>query len=176
MERYTIENNITKGMSLLIIGLYEAHLPVSNLKKSIEFYTDLGLDFDHSVEDKIAFLWIEKDKSWLGLWETDKVEIEYHPSIRHIAFQVSLEGLKNSISWLKHKGYEPREAFGFEPLEPFVMAHNGYAHAKIHFNDPDGNSLEFICLGNIRSSRTISRYAARCVGTHLLRVVSILKL
>lgn len=132
-------------MSLLIIGLYEAHLPVSNLKKSIEFYTDLGLEFDHSVEDKIAFLWIEKDKSWLGLWETDKVEIEYHPSIRHIAFQVSLEGLKNSVSWLKHKGYEPREAFGFEPLEPFVMAHNGYAHAKIHFNDPDGNSLEFIC-------------------------------
>lgn len=86
----------------MIIGLYEAHLPVSNLKKSIEFYIDLGLDFDHSVEDKIAFLWIEKDKSWLGLWETDKVEIEYHPSIRHIAFQVSLERLKNSVSWLKH--------------------------------------------------------------------------
>ncbi|MFJ7981595.1 hypothetical protein ACIQ1D_15065 [Lysinibacillus xylanilyticus] len=80
----------------------------------------------------------------MGLWETNKVEIEYHPSIRHIAFQVSLIGLKNSVSWLKHKGYEPREAFGFEPLEPFV-SHNGYAHAKIHFNDPDGNSLELIC-------------------------------
>ncbi|MDF9759906.1 hypothetical protein OKW24_001679 [Peribacillus simplex] len=41
-------------------------------------------------------------------------------------------------------GYSPREAFGFEPIEPFVMPHGEYAHAKIHFNDPDGNSLEFI--------------------------------
>lgn len=129
----------------MIKGLYEAHLPVSNLKRSIEFYKELGLEFDHSVEDRLAFLWIERDKSWLGLWETDKVELEYHPSIRHIAFQVSLEGLKNSVSWLKSKGYEPREAFGFEPVEPFVMAYDNYAHAKIHFNDPDGNSLELIC-------------------------------
>ncbi|MGN4128210.1 hypothetical protein ACMGD3_24875 [Lysinibacillus sphaericus] len=43
-----------------------------------------------------------------------------------------MEGLKKSVSWLKNKGYEPREAFGFEPLEPFGMAHNGYAHAKIY--------------------------------------------
>ena len=90
-------------------------------------------------------MWIVKDNSWLGLWKNDNVELEYHPSIRHIAFQVSLEGLKNSVSWLKNKGYQPREAFGFEPIEPFVMPHKDYAHAKIHFNDPDGNSLEFIC-------------------------------
>jgi len=43
------------------------------------------------------------------------------------------------------RGYEPREAFGFEPTEPFVMAIDIHAHAKIQFNDPDGNSLEFIC-------------------------------
>ena len=55
------------------------------------------------MDGKIAFLWIEKNKSWLGLWETDKVELEYHPSIRHIAFQVSLEGLKKSVSWIKVK-------------------------------------------------------------------------
>lgn len=129
----------------MIIGLYEAHLPVSDLKRSIEYYKGLGLEFSHSHDDRLAFFWIEKNKSWLGLWETDKVELEYHPSIRHIAFQVSLEGLKNSVAWLKEKGYDPREAFGFQPIEPFVMAHNGMAHAKIHFNDPDGNSLEFIC-------------------------------
>lgn len=129
----------------MIKGLYEAHLPVRNLEQSIEFYKNLGLEYDHSVDNKIAFLWIEKDKSWLGLWETDKVELEYHPSIRHIAFQVTLEGLRGSVAWLKGKGYEAREAFGFEPIEPFVMAHDDYAHAKIHFNDPDGNSLELIC-------------------------------
>lgn len=129
----------------MIKGLYEAHLPVRDLNRSIEFYEGLGLEFDHRVEDSLAFLWIEKDKSWLGLWETEKVEVEYHPSLRHIAFEVSLSGLKDSVVWLKNKGYEPREAFGFEPIEPFVMPHKEYAHAKIHFNDPDGNSLEFIC-------------------------------
>lgn len=129
----------------MIKGLYEAHLPVSDLNRSIEFYKGLGLQFDHRIEDRVAFLWIEKDKSWLGLWETDKVEVEYHPSIRHIAFEVSLSDLKNSVAWLNNKGYAPREAFGFEPTEPFVMPNIDYGHAKIHFNDPDDNSLELIC-------------------------------
>ncbi|MGB6409431.1 MAG: VOC family protein [Planococcus donghaensis] len=133
----------------MIKGLYEAHLPVSNLSRSIEFYKELGLEFDHQVGENLAFLWIEKDKSWLGLWRTDKVELEYHPSIRHIAFDVSLDGLKKSVEWLKSRGITPRKAFGFEPTEPFVMPTEDHAHAKIHFNDPDGNSLEFICkLGN----------------------------
>ncbi|WP_067727412.1 VOC family protein [Oceanobacillus damuensis] len=129
----------------MIEGLFEAHLPVSDLERSIDFYSNLGLELDHIVEDRLAFLWIEKDKSWLGLWESDKVELDYHPSIRHIAFQVSLQGLKDSVAWLESKGYKPREAFGFEPIEPFVMPQKDYATAKIHFNDPDGNSLEFIC-------------------------------
>lgn len=129
----------------MILGLYEAHLPVSDLKRSIAFYEGLGLELDHTVEDRLAFLSIERDKSWLGLWDTDKVEVEYHPSLRHIAFQVSLDGLKDSVRWLTSKGYKPREAFGFLPTEPFVMPHAEYAHAKIYFNDPDGNSLEFIC-------------------------------
>ncbi|GAQ19591.1 glyoxalase family protein [Oceanobacillus picturae] len=139
----------------MIKGLYEAHLPVSNLKQSIEYYKGLGLEFSHSHEDRLAFFWIEKDKSWLGLWETDKVELDYHPSIRHIAFQVTLEGLKNSVSWLHEREYKPREAFGFKPIEPFVMAHSGMAHAKIHFNDPDGNSLEFIC--NLPNPKNITK-------------------
>lgn len=130
----------------MIKGLYEAHLPVSNLEKSIEFYEGLGLQFDHKVGDNLAFLWIIKDQSWLGLWETEKVDLDYHPSIRHIAFEVSLEGLKGSVAWLTNKGYQPREAFGFDPSEPFVMPNiNGFGHAKIHFNDRDGNSLELIC-------------------------------
>lgn len=80
----------------------------------------------------------------MSLWVTDKVNLDYHPSIRHIAFTVSLEGLKSSVKWLTERGYTPRAAFGFEATEPFVMALE-HAHAKIHFNDPDGNSLEFIC-------------------------------
>ncbi|MDQ0430309.1 catechol 2,3-dioxygenase-like lactoylglutathione lyase family enzyme [Planomicrobium stackebrandtii] len=129
----------------MIKGLYEAHLPVSDLDRSIQFYEGLGLEFDHCIEGRVAFLWIEKEKSWLGLWQTEKVELDYHPSIRHIAFQVELEDLKISIAWLKDKGISARKAFGFEPTEPFVMPNDGYGHAKVHFDDPDGNSLEFIC-------------------------------
>ena len=50
-------------------------LPVSDLKRSIDFYTGLGLELDHIVEDRLAFLWIVKDKSWLGIWKTDNVNL-----------------------------------------------------------------------------------------------------
>lgn len=129
----------------MIKGLCEAHLPVSNLEKSIAFYKKIGLILDHIVDNKIAFLWVEENKSWIGLWETDKVNHEYHPSIRHLAFQVELEDLKVVVEWLKERNIYAREAFGFKPVEPFVMARNDYAHAKIHFDDPDGNSIELIC-------------------------------
>lgn len=46
----------------MIRGLYEAHLPVSNLKKSIEFYQNLGLELAWRGEDG-AFFWIEKRRA-----------------------------------------------------------------------------------------------------------------
>lgn len=128
----------------MIKGLYEAHLPVSDLNQSIKFYQNLGLEYSHQIKGKVAFLWIENDKSWLGLWQTDNVALNYHPSIRHIAFQVDLNDLKNFKEWLDERNIKAREAFGFQPEEPFVMPNDKFAHAKIHFNDPDGNSLELI--------------------------------
>ncbi len=65
----------------MINGLYEAHLPVRNLKQSIAFYEGLGLTLDHIIDDRLAFLWIIKEESWLGLWVADQVELDYHPSI-----------------------------------------------------------------------------------------------
>ncbi|WP_342587606.1 hypothetical protein [Alteribacter populi] len=44
----------------MIKGLYEAHLPVSDLEEAIAFYIGLGLEFDHKVEDRLAFIWIER--------------------------------------------------------------------------------------------------------------------
>lgn len=58
---------------------------------------------------------------------------------------MELEDLKVVVEWLKERNIYAREAFGFKPVEPFVMARNDYAHAKIHFDDPDGNSIELIC-------------------------------
>ncbi|MFG6117734.1 MULTISPECIES: VOC family protein [Thalassobacillus] len=128
----------------MIKGLYEAHLPVSNMEKSIEFYRKLGLDLAHRG-DAVTFFWIEKGKSWLGLWESDKVETPYHPSLRHIAFQVELDDLMKAKDWLEERGAKVKNAFGFEPeQQPLVLPNNPQTHAALYFHDPDGNSLEFI--------------------------------
>jgi len=50
----------------MIKGLYESHLPVSNLDESILFYESLGLKL-YKRYDSIAFFWIVEGQSWLGL-------------------------------------------------------------------------------------------------------------
>ena len=125
----------------MIKGLYESHLPVSNLGDSILFYESLGLKL-YKRYDSIAFFWIVEDQSWLGLWEGDEYQTKYHPSLRHIAFQIDMDDLEKSIEWLKDKGISPRKSFGMEPIEPIVLPDQ--AHAVVYFDDPDKNSLELI--------------------------------
>ncbi|KMY48565.1 VOC family protein [Peribacillus loiseleuriae] len=128
----------------MIKGLYEAHLPVSNLLNSIKFYKKLDLELAYQHE-KLAFFWIEKGHSWLGLWETDKVDTPYHPSLRHIAWHVDIKDIRNAKEWLESKGIQITPAFGFPPeKQPLVLLNKLNAHAAIYFQDPDGNSLELI--------------------------------
>lgn len=132
------------GYVPMIKGLYEAHLPVSNLQKSIEFYQKLDLEIAYQSE-RAVFFWIKKGKSWLGLWATDKVKTPYHPSLRHVAFQIDRKDMEKSKNWLKEKGIAIKPDFGFSGEEqPLVLNNNPQAHAAIYFEDPDGNSLEFI--------------------------------
>ncbi len=126
----------------MIKGLYEAHLPVSNIEVSIEFYKKLGLGLAWRDEDT-AFFWIEEGKSWLGLWQGDEYQTPYHPSLRHIAFGVSYEDLKNSLTWLKSIQVEAVPFSRRTSVEPFIRPNQG--NASVYFNDPDGNSLELIC-------------------------------
>lgn len=128
----------------MIKGLYEAHLPVRDLKRSIEFYASLDLELAYETP-KLAFFWIVKGQSWVGLWETEKAETPYHPSLRHIAFHVDVEAIRNAKEWLADRGIEGRAAFGFSPeQQPLVLPNRPFAHAAVYFHDPDGNSLEFI--------------------------------
>ncbi|PFU80094.1 extradiol dioxygenase [Bacillus cereus] len=126
----------------MIKGLYEAHLPVSNLQNSINFYRKLGLKLAWNDKDT-AFFWIEEGKSWLGLWEGNEYETQYHPSLRHIAFRVSYEDLKESLKWLDSIRIEAVPFGNRKLIEPFIRPHQG--NASVYFNDPDGNSLELIC-------------------------------
>lgn len=126
----------------MIKGLYEAHLPVKNLESSIEFYKRLGLKQAWRDEDT-AFFWITEGESWVGLWEGPEVETPYHPSLRHIAFRVTYEDLRNSLEWLESIGV-PAVPFGSRTsVQPFIRPHQG--NASVYFNDPDGNSLELMC-------------------------------
>lgn len=125
----------------MIKGLYETHLPVSNLETSISFYESIGLKL-YRRNPKTAFLWIVERENWLGLWEGDEYKTKYHPSLRHLAFKVEIIDVKNAITWLNDRGIQPRKDFDFEPIEPIVFP--SQAHASVFFHDPDGNSLEFI--------------------------------
>lgn len=128
----------------MIKGLYEAHLPVSDVRKSVAFFKKLGLELAYDGE-RVTFMWIEKGRSWLGLWQTAEVDLPYHPSIRHVAFYVELEGIQRAKEWLREKNIEVRETFDFSAdRQPLVLPNNPQAHAAIYFNDPDGNSLELI--------------------------------
>lgn len=125
----------------MIKGLYEAHLPVRNLEVSIPFYESLGLKLYNRYENT-AFFWIVEEQSWLGLWEGEEYTTPYHPSLRHIAFQVDFEFLHTSTQWLKDRSIEPVPFGNRITTEPFVRPNQG--NASIYFKDPDDNSIEFI--------------------------------
>jgi catechol 2,3-dioxygenase-like lactoylglutathione lyase family enzyme len=125
----------------MIKGLYEAHLPVSNIDNAIAFYQKLGLELAWR-NDKTVFFWIEKNKTWVGLWEGKEVNTTYHPSLRHIAFRIDYEDMKNAVSWIESIGATPRPFGNRTSVEPFVRPYQG--HACVYFNDPDGNSLELM--------------------------------
>ncbi|MBM7653554.1 catechol 2,3-dioxygenase-like lactoylglutathione lyase family enzyme [Neobacillus cucumis] len=63
----------------MIKGLYEAHLPVSDLERSIEFYEKLGLRLYKRYE-KVAFFGSKKEKVGLvyGKVQNQKYLITFH--------------------------------------------------------------------------------------------------
>lgn len=128
-----------------IQSLYETHLTVSDLDRSIAFYRDvLGLELAHRVPDRhAAFFWVgARERSMLGLWSIHSSPLRFR---LHISFRVDLEDMNRSIRALRQAGVEPRPAFGQPATEPIVFS--WMPAASVFFDDPDGHSLEFIaCL------------------------------
>jgi lactoylglutathione lyase len=131
-------------MSKMIKGLYETHLFVENLEKSIGFYKNvLGLQQCHIEEKrKAAFFWIGKTKeAMLGLWQKPKEEIDK----RHFAFRCDLEDvLYKSVDFLKTRNLRPYNFFNDNSEGPMVFA--WMPALAIYFDDPDGHCLEFIAV------------------------------
>ncbi|MEM8999450.1 MAG: VOC family protein [Bacteroidota bacterium] len=126
----------------MIKGLYETHLFVEQLERSIEFYgKTLELkQCRYEAERKAAFFWIGKDKqAMLGLWEKPKEEID----IRHFAFECEPEWVLNeSIAYLKSRHLHCRNFLNDGTERPMVFA--WMPAISIYFDDPDGHTLEFI--------------------------------
>ncbi|MGO4728339.1 MULTISPECIES: VOC family protein [unclassified Inquilinus] len=127
-----------------IQALYETHLTVSDLERSIAFYRDiLGLELAHRVPARhAAFFWVGvRERSMLGLWSIHSSPLRLR---LHISFRVDLDAVNRSIAALRQAGIEPRPAFGQPAHEPIVFS--WMPAASVFFDDPDGHSLEFIAL------------------------------
>lgn len=127
-----------------ITGLYETHLYVENLERSIAFYKNvLGLELcSYTDERRVAFFWIGKPKqAMLGLWEKPKKQID----IRHFAFSCTKEFILNeSVAFLKSHNLRPYNFLKNNKEEPMVFA--WMPAISIYFDDPDGHALEFIAI------------------------------
>lgn len=125
----------------MVKQLFESHLDVSNLERSMAFYESaVGLELGVKEGDRrIAFYWVGGPmKTMLGLWE------ERHAPIppRHIAFEVDLEDLEPAIARLSQLGIVTKDFFGRSGAEPTVLA--WMPAVSIYFDDPDGHLLELI--------------------------------
>lgn len=128
----------------MIKGIYETHLFVESLERSVDFYKNkLGLrEAHHDPVRKISFFWIGRPKQYmLGLWEKPKEKID----TRHFAFRCEADFiLKDAVKWLKERGLQPYNFLKDGTEQPMVFA--WMPAIAIYFDDPDGHVLEFISV------------------------------
>lgn len=128
----------------MIKGLYETHLFVEDLNRSVEFYKNiLKLKICYVDElRKLTFFWVGNDQEFmLGLWEKPKNEIQP----RHFAFRCDLDFILNeAVPFLKSNGLNPYNFLKNEFEKPMVFA--WMPAISIYFHDPDGHELEFISI------------------------------
>jgi lactoylglutathione lyase len=108
-------------MTPRVSGLYEAHLTVSDLQRSVAFYRDVvGLKHAHQIPARgAAFLWIDdRQTGMLGLWSAG-----HGPQAMrlHLAFRVDLEDVLGAAAVLKARGVTPLGFHGEPSEEPVLI-------------------------------------------------------
>jgi lactoylglutathione lyase len=124
--------------------LFESHLTVSDLQRSVSFYRDqVGLTVALEVPERnAAFFWVgEAGDSLLGLWSLGSAPLAL---TLHVAFEVTINDLLDAPKRLEAQGITPLSFFGAETSEPSVIG--WMPAAALYFRDPDGHQLEYLAM------------------------------
>ena len=125
-------------------GLFETHLTVADLERSVAFYRDtVGLPVALELPERgAAFHWIGRPgQAMLGLWSIGSAPIGMR---LHIAFDVSLADVRAAPAALRSWGVEPLSFFGEPAEEPSVIG--WMPAAAVYFRDPDDHMLEYLAM------------------------------
>jgi lactoylglutathione lyase len=132
------ENHIT------VRGLFETHLTVADLPRSVAFYRDVvGLAVALELPERgAAFHWIGRPgQAMLGLWTIGSAPIGMQ---LHLAFDVALADVLAAPEALRAHRVEPLSFFGEPADEPSVIG--WMPAAAVYFRDPDGHMLEYLAM------------------------------
>jgi lactoylglutathione lyase len=127
-----------------VAGLFEAHLTVSDMPRSIAFYRDVvGLPLALELPERgAAFFWIGgRGEAMLGLWSLGSAPMALS---LHVAFKASLDDVLGACDGLRSAGVTPLSFFGAETDEPSVLG--WMPAAAVYFRDPDGHMLEYLAM------------------------------
>jgi lactoylglutathione lyase len=125
-------------------GLFETHLTVGDLDRSIEFYRDVvGLPLALVLRERgAAFFWIGgPGEAMLGLWSLGSAPMGLS---LHIALKSSLSDVLAACNGLRAHHVTPLSFFGAQTSEPSVIG--WMPAAAIYFRDPDGHLIEYLAM------------------------------
>jgi lactoylglutathione lyase len=125
-----------------VAGLFETHLTVSDLDRSVAFYRDIvGLPLALEVPDRgAAFFWIGgRGESMLGLWSLGSAPLGL---TLHVAFKTPLADVLGACDRLRALGVTPLSFFATETDEPSVIGWMPAAAVYLR----DGHLLEYLAM------------------------------